>query len=106
MYSILTFGSFAGLELLGLHPGVFVPIWLAIYYLLDFAVNRLWVFPTALTAKLLVKFTIYSVANWMGSAALNLIIIDAFSTKFLATPVAILLLFPVRYWIQKRFIYN
>jgi len=106
MIALMTIGNFVGLQVLGLDTYVFVPAWLVGYYCLDFWLNRKWVFSRNLTPALLFRVVLYNLANWAGTICVSIFLIEYLKMGPLGSTLSILMLFPARFLVQKKYIYK
>jgi hypothetical protein len=106
MISILTFGNWLGLEVLKLAAILFVPPWLLLYYCLDFWINRSFVFPVEFSSRLARRFIFYSAFNWVTTASMSFYAVDVLEWGFLGSTLVIVILFPLRYLVQKHIVFK
>jgi hypothetical protein len=106
MIGILTLGNFVGVQILELEAIVFIPLWLIFYYSLDFWINRAFVFPVEFTCQLARRFIIYSSLNWAVTSLVSFYTVAVIGWGFIGSTVVVLVLFPLRYLVQKHFVFK
>jgi putative flippase GtrA len=106
LYALLGIVTQIGLEWMNFEPSFFIPVWMGIYYVIDFWINRSWVFRTQMSSGLLLRTVVYQLTNW---AVTSWLIVSALGTIELGgmwAVAVVILLTPVRFLAQKWLVYR